>query len=306
MYEEGLLPSPEPFSKLITQGMVHGRTFKSSAGKFYSANDVCERNSKFYDTNGIELIESWEKMSKSKYNGIDPNEMIEKYGVDTVRLYVVAKAPVELVLDWNERDIVGQKRWINKLSNLIEQTLSCTEDNKDQSKELAFKRSINESIERINRGFDNTVPSLNVIHRDFIELSYKLRDYKFKSSKSFIEALEKFCIMIFPLAPSVAAEMFSRIPENKDKDIRNQNWPQKFPVKEIDEVEILIMRDGKFLKKIPLASKETNTVAGLRAVLDQMKSKNELDFIGDYETVFIKTEKRIVNFITKKSANANE
>lgn len=125
--------SPEPFAALLTQGMVHGEAFKHPVSKrYYKPEEVDvevdsttgERVAYLkptmpdaLDSNGhrVRLEVVWEKMSKSKSNGVEPDAMIVKFGADVCRLFILFKAPPEKVLDWDERTVQGNFRWINRL-----------------------------------------------------------------------------------------------------------------------------------------------------------------------------------------------
>lgn len=122
--EEGEHADPaEPFRQLISQGMVHGKTFSDPlTGRFLRPDEV-ER----FDTaepliraTGVRPIITWEKMSKSKYNGVDPLACMNKYGTDAVRAHILFAAPVTDVLDWDEEKIVGIQRWFYRIRRLIE------------------------------------------------------------------------------------------------------------------------------------------------------------------------------------------
>ncbi|KAI5287740.1 Leucyl-tRNA synthetase, mitochondrial, partial [Ascosphaera aggregata] len=111
-------PAAEPFKTLLTQGMVHGKTFKEpSTQRFLKAEEVDLSNPNaplIKGTNTTPLI-SYEKMSKSKYNGVDPTSSIEKYGADAVRAHILFSAPVSEILEWEESKIVGIQRWYNRV-----------------------------------------------------------------------------------------------------------------------------------------------------------------------------------------------
>jgi len=114
---EGLLDvTAEPFKRLLVLEMVHGKTYKTPEGKYLKHHEV--------DTSGkVPIIKAtgkpaqifFEKMSKSKHNGVDPLSIVAKHGADTTRLFILFKAPPEAVLDWDEKAIVGQERWIQRL-----------------------------------------------------------------------------------------------------------------------------------------------------------------------------------------------
>lgn len=100
----------EPFSRLLTQGMVLGKTRKTSVSRRYLLPGEETQEG---------VIEVFEKMSKSKFNGISPSELIHEHGADVLRLYTLFKAPPHLDLEWDEKDIIGMKRWIGRLWSLV-------------------------------------------------------------------------------------------------------------------------------------------------------------------------------------------
>lgn len=106
----GMFQGNEPFSKQISQGMVIGKTYKdSTTGQYIPCQEVSDE---------MEVEVTWEKMSKSKFNGVSPEQMIAKYGVDTVRTYIAFKAPVEKDMQWDESDIQGTRRFINRIHSM--------------------------------------------------------------------------------------------------------------------------------------------------------------------------------------------
>ena len=90
LYDQNKLPAKEPFKRFIAMGMVKGETFKTKSGRYVPADQVVSKDDKFYCKNtNEELSNDFEKMSKSKLNGIDPQFMIQKYGVDFTRLFLL-------------------------------------------------------------------------------------------------------------------------------------------------------------------------------------------------------------------------
>ncbi|KAI9741969.1 MAG: Leucyl-tRNA synthetase, mitochondrial [Cirrosporium novae-zelandiae] len=113
--------APEPFHKLITQGMVHGKTFSDpDTGRFLKPDEVEVNDSgPIIKATGRKPIISYEKMSKSKYNGVDPISYIEKYGADATRAHILFQAPVNEILEWDEEKIVGIQRWFSRTWRII-------------------------------------------------------------------------------------------------------------------------------------------------------------------------------------------
>jgi len=114
----------EPFKRLITQGMVHGKTYSDpQTGRFLKPKEIdlsTPTMPKIVKTGETPTI-SWEKMSKSKHNGVDPSTCIEAYGADVTRAHMLFQAPVGQVLEWDEERIVGIQRWFGKLFAFIQQ-----------------------------------------------------------------------------------------------------------------------------------------------------------------------------------------
>ena len=121
-YSEETASSAEPFTRLITQGMVHGKTYINPAdGAFLKPDEVDLTDPlapKVVGTGELAKI-SFEKMSKSKHNGVDPTEFIAKYGADPTRAHLLFQAPVGDILNWDESKITGVTRWLQRLHDQV-------------------------------------------------------------------------------------------------------------------------------------------------------------------------------------------
>ena len=121
-WPEGKLVNGEPFKRLITQGMVHGETFTDPEnGRFLRPDevDLSTPAKPLIKTSGLTPNISYEKMSKSKYNGVNPGTTIAKYGADATRAHMLFQAPVEDVLEWDEKKITGVQRWLQRVIRLV-------------------------------------------------------------------------------------------------------------------------------------------------------------------------------------------
>lgn len=119
---EGTTLPAEPFRTLLSQGMVHGRTFtEPSTGRFLhpSEVDLTSPDKPLIKGTKITPNVSFEKMSKSKYNGVDPTDCASKYGADATRAHILFTAPVSEILEWDETKIVGVERWFGRLWKLV-------------------------------------------------------------------------------------------------------------------------------------------------------------------------------------------
>ncbi|PSN70679.1 leucyl-tRNA synthetase [Corynespora cassiicola Philippines] len=121
IWPDGHLSQGEPFEKLITQGMVHGKTYTDPEnGRFLRPEEVDLSNpsAPVIKATGITPKVSYEKMSKSKYNGVDPGATIATYGADVTRAHMLFQAPVSDVLEWDETKITGVQRWLKRVVHL--------------------------------------------------------------------------------------------------------------------------------------------------------------------------------------------
>jgi leucyl-tRNA synthetase len=117
--DRGLLNFDEPFQRLLTQGMVQGLTYMNpTTGKWIPSAQVDPNDPKDPET-GEKLEVSYKTMSKSKYNGVAPEAVINKYGADTARMFILFKAPPEKDLEWDEADVEGQFRFLNRVWRLV-------------------------------------------------------------------------------------------------------------------------------------------------------------------------------------------
>jgi leucyl-tRNA synthetase len=124
LWPEGPKFYGEPFKQILTQGMVHGRTYSDpSNGRFLKPSevDISNPSKPIILATGSVANVSFEKMSKSKYNGVDPTACFEKYGADATRAHILFQAPVSEVLEWDEEKISGIVRWLRRLYDFIKE-----------------------------------------------------------------------------------------------------------------------------------------------------------------------------------------
>lgn len=134
VWPKGNLAQGEPFKRLITQGMVHGETFTDpETGRFLRPDevDLTSPSKPRIKASGLIPNVSYEKMSKSKYNGVDPGATIAKYGADATRAHMLFQAPVGDVLEWDEKKITGVQRWLHRVVRLSSAFCSSDEELKN-------------------------------------------------------------------------------------------------------------------------------------------------------------------------------
>lgn len=226
----------EPFKRLITQGMVHGRTFTDpETGRFLMPDEVDLSNASrpTVVSTGQEAKSSFEKMSKSKHNGVDPTDFIGKYGADATRAHMLFQAPVAEVLNWDEDKIAGVTRWISKLHGLVKSlpAVSSSEGQKQHFDAQAYfssrpsdpeEQKQHESDARIwaatQRAITSTtlayekVYSLNTVVSTLMSLTNTLIAERSAASDAVkIAATSALLRLMAPITPAIAEELWGTL-----------------------------------------------------------------------------------------------
>ncbi|CCI50754.1 unnamed protein product [Albugo candida] len=257
---QGLISTDEPFAELLAQGMVLGRTYKSPKSLRYlktsdyyldhSTMTMLERQSK------QPVIVGWEKMSKSKYNGVDPETIRKVYGADAIRLAVLFKAPPTQQLEWDEADLAGQTRWLGRIRSLIENlgTAPLQKVDANMSEIDEMKLFMHTSIKRVSESLSKQY-AFNVGIAELMKLSNYLGEKQHLAhSKHYWRSLEVLVIMLGPLAPHSACEFFylmqqkniiSSKLENKE-DVHHCPWPKyDSAVLDLAKIKYMIQVNGR-------------------------------------------------------------
>ena len=194
----------EPFKGLFTQGMVCHKTFKNQNDEWVFPDDVIEENGKFFEKRTKQIIKAGpsESMSKSKKNVIDPKTVIDLYGADAVRWFVLSDSPPERDIQWSDEGISGSYKFIQKIWTISEMIQNINEDNRINLDDIKQAKKItNKLIKEITYNVENF--HFNVAVAKFYEflnfLSKVLHDKK-AEIKLFKQIFSDFLILIYPFA----------------------------------------------------------------------------------------------------------
>jgi leucyl-tRNA synthetase len=248
----GLLNFDEPFQRLLTQGMVQGMTYKNPVtGKYIPAAQVDPAEPKDPET-GEPLEVFYEKMSKSKYNGVDPQEVLAKYGADTARMFILFKAPPEKDLEWEDADVEGQFRFLNRVWRLVTEfsgqysahgTRQSKIQNPKSKIEKDLRRAIHTAIKDVTQDLDGEY-QFNTAVSELMKLSNALSDASSKDSAVYAEGISTLLKLLAPFAPHIADELWHLL-GNTDS-VHTQKWPQFDPAALVaDEITLVIQIMGK-------------------------------------------------------------
>lgn len=246
---QGLVPNhkenAEPFQQLIAQGMVHGKTFSNPAdGRFLKPEEVDDSNgAPIIIATGETANVSWEKMSKSKYNGVDPSTCIAKYGADATRAHILFAAPVSEILQWDEEKIIGIQRWFGRVLRLATDVEALTGNDSPQDavtstaalsalndSDAAVLLTLQNTVASVTRTFDTDTYSLNTTISDLIKLTNAMHDAKIAELSPHVASLLTSALlrMLAPIAPAFAEECWeisSLATKEGGGSIFAQPWP---------------------------------------------------------------------------------
>ncbi|WP_124976833.1 leucine--tRNA ligase, partial [Aphanothece sacrum] len=208
--DRGLVNVDEPFKRLLTQGMVQALTYKNpQTGKYVPLENVVYKDDNYRDRETGEILSFFfEKMSKSKYNGVDPQQVLGKYGADTARMFILFTAPPEKDLEWNDAGVEGQFRFLNRVWRLVveygENKHHKVKKNPELTKvEKDLRWAIHTAIKEISEDLEGDY-QFNTAVSELMKLSNALNDAKSFDSAVYQEGIETLLILLSPFAPHIA------------------------------------------------------------------------------------------------------
>ena len=251
--DNNLFDIDEPFKRLLTQGMVQSAAYKNSiTGKYISPTDIKDITNPKDPKDNSKLEVLFEKMSKSKYNGIDPESVIKKYGADTARMFILFKAPPEKDLEWGDSDVEGQYRFLCRIWKLFldysNNDITYEADKLKKENESSLLKAINIAIKEISNDIKNNQfnTAISELMKFYNSISSNLNHVNKDLRR---EALMKFCILLAPFAPHISDEIWHLI--GNSKSVHLEKWPvfDEDALKE-NSYELVIQINGKVRDKI--------------------------------------------------------
>ncbi len=272
MRDEGLLTSDEPFTRLLTQGMVLADCFYStdeSGGQvWHSPLDVEVRRDEQGRVTGGKLKSSGEvlqyggmgKMSKSKNNGIDPQVMIERYGADTVRLFIMFAAPPEQSLEWSESGVEGAFRFLKRLWRVVAEHVAAGQAPAlDPSSLTATQKDMRRKThETLNKAGDDVGRRLtfNTAIAAVMELLNTVQRFEDDSEQGRAvvqEALDAAVLILAPITPHICHALWSAL--GHQGAVIDATWPQADNAALVAEsVNIVVQVNGKVRARLEVAA----------------------------------------------------
>ncbi|WP_315288474.1 leucine--tRNA ligase [Leptotrichia massiliensis] len=269
----GYVDTNEPFKRLLTQGMVLGPSYYSQNERRYLfPREVEMKDGKpISKETGEELATKVEKMSKSKNNGVDPEEIVKEYGADSSRVFTLFAAPPEKELEWNMNGLAGAYRFINRLYLLISSTADFADKNASKEnnyginldarseKDKEIQKKLHQTVKKVTDSieddfhFNTAIAAIMELLNDMTTYKQNVidkNDISSESKKVWHEVLEKVILLIAPFAPHVADELWSDL--GNTTLTFQEEWPafdEKLTVE--NNFNLVLQVNGKVRAMIP-------------------------------------------------------
>ena len=259
--DEGLVDDDEPFVSLLSQGMV---------------------------------LKDGAKMSKSKGNTIDPDDIINKYGADTIRLFILFAAPPEQNLEWSDSAIEGGYKFLKRFWKLSYLICNSYDVPKDKDNKILIKH--NETIDKVStdlfkRKSYNTAIAAVMEFFNSLSRSVDEESISHESAKICISTMAK---LLYPITPHICFTILSEI---KAEKASNPEWPDKIEGVDVDqEVQIIVQINGKLRSRIN-AKSDLNEEEILKIALEDQKTKEYLAESDILKTIYVPN--KLINFVIK-------
>lgn len=286
LFDAGLVSCDEPFKRLVNQGMILAYSYKDENGKYYYPKEVERRGTDwFVKGTDIKLTTQVEKMSKSRYNVVNPDDVIQDYGADSMRLYEMFMGPIDAEKPWANDAISGVNRFVKRVWNIFETPGKMVDNGSLELTKLMHKtiKGVTEDMERMSY---NTAIAKQM---EFLNAVYKSEEPVSKSD------MENFVLLLSPIAPHVAEELWEKL--GHKTSIAYASWPS-FDKEMIqsDKMDIVVQVMGKKRAVITLAVdsdkdhilQEAKNNTAVKAFLDGKEILKEVYVPG-----------RLVNFVVK-------
>ena len=290
LYDCGLVHTKEPFQKLFNQGMILAFSYRDAAGRYYHPHECEERDDGWYTKDGTPVDTQIEKMSKSRYNVVNPNDVVDQYGADALRIYEMFMGPLEQVKPWQMSGVEGVYRFLARTWRLfVDGDGELNPAIGDHPVDRELDRSIHVAIKSVTEGIESLRFNTPVSRMmEFVKLATARKQLP-------RETMELFVQILAPYAPHLAEELWERL--GHATSLAYQPWPAHDPSALVeDTVTITVQVQGKRRGQIEVpkdADKDT-VLAAAKAVDNVARHLEGMQIIKE-----IVVPGRLVNLVVR-------
>ncbi|WP_235892422.1 leucine--tRNA ligase [Mycolicibacterium hodleri] len=270
LFDLGHVSSREPYRRLVNQGYIQAFAYTDSRGSYVPAAEVVERDGKFYwpgdggqVTEEIEVNREFGKIGKSLKNSVSPDEICEEYGADTLRVYEMSMGPLEASRPWATKDVVGAYRFLQRVWRIVvDETTGSVRVVEHEQLSEATSRLLHRTIAGVAE--DYAALRNNTAAAKLIEYTNHLT----KEDVTARAAVEPLVLMVAPLAPHLAEELWRRL--GHDSSLAHGPFPLADPAFLVDEtIEYPVQVNGKVRGRIVVAADATADAVEAAALADE-------------------------------------
>ncbi|QWV85679.1 leucine--tRNA ligase [Streptococcus parasuis] len=285
LYDIGVVPTKEPFQKLFNQGMILGTSYRDSRGALVATDKVEKRDGSFFHIEtGEELEQAPAKMSKSLKNVVNPDDVVEQFGADTLRVYEMFMGPLDASIAWSEEGLEGSRKFLDRIYRLLT-TKEIVADNSGALDKVYNEtvKTVTEHIEDLK--FNTAIAQLMI----FVNAANK-------EDKLYVDYAKGFVQLIAPFAPHLAEELWQGL-TNTGQSISYVAWPTYDESKLVEsEVEIVVQIKGKVKARLTVAKDLAQAELEKVALADE---KVQAEIAGQTVVKVISVPNKLVNIVTK-------
>ncbi|GAS96608.1 leucyl-tRNA synthetase [Mycolicibacterium canariasense] len=262
LYDLGHVSSAEPYRRLVNQGYIQAFAYTDARGSYVPAAEVVEREGKFY-YHDQEVNQEFGKIGKSLKNSVSPDEICDAYGADTLRVYEMSMGPLEASRPWATKDVVGAHRFLQRVwRTVVDETTGGQRVVEHEALSQDTLRILNKTIAGVAE--DYAALRNNTAAAKLIEYTNHLT----KEGVAARAAIEPLVLMVAPLAPHLAEELWRRL--GHDTSLAHGPFPvadERYLVD--DTVELPVQVNGKVRGKITVAADADRTALEEAALADE-------------------------------------
>lgn len=312
MRDVGMVKYDEPFKRLLCQGMVLADAFyylddkgarvwvsplKAKVTRDEKGNIVSAVDEEGHSLTHMGMI----KMSKSKNNGIDPEHMVQTYGADTVRLFLMFASPAELTLEWRQSGVEGSKRFLQKLWNQVNDLVEsgpaiALDKSKLDAAGRKLRHQLHTTIEKVSDdiGRRQTFNTAIAAIMELLNETVKYTDQSETARALRYEIYNAVVVMLYPIVPHICFKLYELL-GNKDELDVNAQWPKTDPdALKAEDMLLVVQVNGKVRTKINLSADLSEEEIKAKVLEDEIVQKN-ID--GKQVKKFIYVKGRLANVV---------
>ena len=312
MRDAGMVKYDEPFKRLLCQGMVLADAFyylddkgarvwvsplKAKVTRDEKGNIVSAVDEEGHSLTHMGMI----KMSKSKNNGIDPEHMVQTYGADTVRLFLMFASPAELTLEWRQSGVEGSKRFLQKLWNQVNDLVAsgpavALDKSQLDAAGRKLRHQLHTTIEKVSDDIGRR-QTFNTAIAAIMELLNETVKYTEQSETARVlryEIYNAVVVMLYPIVPHICFKLYELL-GNKDELDVNAQWPKTDPdALKAEDMLLVVQVNGKVRTKINLSADLSEEEVKAAVLADEIVHKN---LEGKQLKKFIYVKGRLANVV---------